>query len=158
MSDTGWTLDTLNVHLSSLIAASDRRAEERGAAQDKAVDAALAAAKEAVNAALIAADRAVAKAEIAAGDRFEAVNGFRDQLADQTATFITRVETEARLAALGDRLETALKNQSALLGSLADRTGAIEGRTTGLNAGWGYVCGALGIFIAVGSIAVGAFT
>lgn len=58
----------------------------------------------AVQATLLAAEKAVTKAEISSDKRFDAVNEFRAQLTDQTATFITRAEYEAQHAALQDRV------------------------------------------------------
>ena len=57
-----WTVETLRLHILSLMEAHDRRYEERFASRDKAVTEALAAAEKAVNAALSAADKAVAAA------------------------------------------------------------------------------------------------
>ena len=50
--------------------------------------------------ALQAAEKAVTKAELAAEKRFESVNEFRNQLKDQTGTFITRNELWGWLVAL----------------------------------------------------------
>lgn len=66
------------------IAALDRRLTENLTALDRATQVAMTAAKEAVN-----------KAEIASEKRFESVNEFRGQLADQAARFIGRAEVEA---------------------------------------------------------------
>ena len=84
----------------------DRLYKERDDARKTAVDAALAAAKEAVSAALLAADRAVAKVEVANEKRFEAVNEFRGQLADQAATFLPRSEANIRFEGLTEKNET----------------------------------------------------
>jgi hypothetical protein len=73
---------------------------------EKSVQVALQAAEKAVTAALVAADRAVAKAEAAAEKRFESVNEFRGQLADQAGTFMPRVEYSAVHKALEERLES----------------------------------------------------
>lgn len=69
--------------------------DERYATQTKALDAAFVAAEKAVTTALESADRAVAKAELAADKRFESVNEFRAQLADQAGQFVTKVEFDA---------------------------------------------------------------
>src|SRR6185295_19908076 len=74
-------------------------------AQEKAVAAALAAQEKAVNAALTAADRAVAKAETAAEKRFESVNEFRAQLADQARNFLTTQEANIRFASLTEKVD-----------------------------------------------------
>src|ERR1700686_742943 len=88
----------------------DRRFDD----QDKAVQTALTSAEKAVQAALAAAKEAVTKAEIANDKRFESVNEFRGQLADQTATLMPRTEfnvqhktLEDKISTLTDRMNTA---------------------------------------------------
>lgn len=87
----------------------------------------------AINAALQAAKEAVAKAEHAAEKRFELLNELRDGVA-----------TAEQLDAL-----------EKLVSDLAARLDRIEGRSTGLNAGWGYLVGAAGVAAAVIAIIVG---
>lgn len=91
-------------------------------AADKAVIAAFTAAKQLVDVALAAADKAVTKAETASEKRFEGVNEFRKQLADQTSTFIPRVEADVRFAALVDRLAKVESAGSIQEGAGAQRT------------------------------------
>jgi hypothetical protein len=89
----------------------------------------------AIAAALLAAEKAVSKAETAADKRFELLNELRMGVA-------TRSDYEA---------------QEKLIGTLSSRLDKQEGKSTGLNAGWGYLIGAIGlvsgligIFIALG--------
>lgn len=63
---------------------------------DKAIAAAMASSKE-----------AILKAETASEKRFESVNEFRAQLADQAAGFMSRAEANALLAGMGDRVTRA---------------------------------------------------
>jgi len=77
----------------------------------------------AVAVALESAEKAVIKAEEAANKRFESVNEFRQQLNDQTKTFMTRDEVETRFAAVAKDIAA---NTSRL-----DRT---QGRDTGRSA------------------------
>lgn len=79
---SGWTVDTLKEYT-----------EQRFTDQDKAVQAALLAAKE-----------AVIKAETATEKRFEATNEFRQQLSDQTNTFLPRPEYNAQHKALEEKV------------------------------------------------------
>jgi hypothetical protein len=116
------------------VLANDRRYSELRQADAMAVSAALSAADRAVAAALAAADRAVSKAEEAAEKRFDGVNEFRGQLADQASTLMPRAEAEIRLANL-----ERFMNQSA-------------GRRVGGSDVWGYVFGAVGLLIAGASI------
>lgn len=55
--------------------------------------------------ALVAADRAVAKAEAAAEKRFESVNEFRNVLSNQSATLITRTESDAQMQAMSEKID-----------------------------------------------------
>jgi len=115
-SVSGWTVDTLHAHMTGQM--DDLRAmlQERYATQTKAVDAAfqaqqlamqtaMTAAETAVGKALESAEKAVGKAEIAAEKRFDAVNEFRAQLADQAQTFLPRQEYEAAMRRLDERLK-----------------------------------------------------
>lgn len=112
---------TLREHVMALLAEMDRRFDAAIAAQDKAVQIAM-----------IASEKAVVKAEIAAEKRFESVNEFRGQLADQAATFMPRAEAEQRLFALGEKI--------------VDLTGSSK---AGASAVWGYLAGAAGLAVAV---------
>jgi hypothetical protein len=127
---SGWTTDTLREHLARQI--TDQREafrqqvddlrrmlDERYATQTKALDAAFKAAEQAVAVALANAEKATVKAETASERRFEGVNEFREQLQLIINTFMSRVETEARLIALSDRITAN-----------ADRMGALELRLT----------------------------
>lgn len=156
MVGTGWTLDTLHAFLASRVDGErDLRVaeilalrsllQERYETQTKALDAAFVAAEKAVQTALASAEKAVSKAEFAATTRFESVNEFRGQLADQAATFMPRVEAEQRVAALAEKLDV-----------MAARLDKTEGRSTGLSAGWVFLVGGvalistiIGIFLAL---------
>lgn len=86
----------------------------------------------AVEAALLAAKEAVIKAELAMEKRFDGVNEFRETLSDQAAQFVTLAQF------------TELKER-------VDRS---EGKSSGLNAGWGYLAGAVGAVAAVIAVVV----
>ena len=77
------------------------------ASQQVAMRTALEAAEKAVQVAMVSAEKAVTKAEVAAEKRFEAVNEFRAQLADQAASFPTRIEVDTRHTALVDKVDAA---------------------------------------------------
>jgi hypothetical protein len=136
--ESGWTVDTLHAHVQQRMNSLQMLLDERYATQTKAVESAFSAADRAVNAALLAAEKAVGKAESAAEKRFDAVNEFRGQLADQASTFMPRAEAETRLQALAEKID-----------DLATRIDKSEGRGTGLNAGWVYLLAAIA---AVGTI------
>jgi hypothetical protein len=112
-----WTTETLRQHVLGLIAAHEQRSyerlkdmdlryQQRFDAQQRALEDALQSVKEATRADLDAAKEAVNKAEKSNERRFDSVNEFRAQLADQASTFMTRREAEARLGALMEKLES----------------------------------------------------
>lgn len=81
---------------------------------------------------------AVDKADRAAEKRFESVNEFRGQMADQQAEFISRREVEAMVNSAAEKIA-----------SLTDRINRSEGRGTGKDQLWGYIVGAVGAIIAL---------
>ena len=135
---SGWTTDTLHAHLNGRIA--DQRAyfEARLAALTGLLDERHHAQSQAVAAALLSAEKAVGKAETAAEKRFDAVNEFRAQLADQASTFMPRSESEARASALAEKVD-----------ALDKRLDKAEGRTSGSTATWGYLVAGVGLLLAV---------
>lgn len=77
--------------------------------------------------ALEATEKAIGKAEAANEKRFESVNEFRGQLADQTRTFMPRIEVQQlldqltlRLGELNDRMN---RQEGILHGANANKTG-----------------------------------
>ena len=115
-SVSGWTTDTLKEYI-----------EQRFTDQDKAVQAALLAAKE-----------AVLKAEVATEKRFESVNEFRAQLADQSNTLMPRAEFAAQHKNLEDKITV-----------LTDRINIKDGATKGQELTMGKIYAAIA---AVGAI------
>jgi len=105
---------------------SDLRYQQRYDAQQKALEAALLAAEKAVQAALVAAEKAVTKAELAAEKRFEAVNEFRGQLADQANTFLPRTEYDGSHKALSEKLADLASRQDR---SEGNKQGGFDART-----------------------------
>lgn len=106
---SGWTVDTLKEYV-----------QQRFTDQDVAVQAALLAAKE-----------AVLKAENASEKRFESVNEFRQQLSDQTNTFLPRPEYNAQHKALEDKVSLLIdimnqnKGQDISMGKIYAAIGAL---------------------------------
>lgn len=136
--------DTL--HLWTQVAKDVAILEERLSGLDRLVEArfvAVSATGEAqadkVVLALAAADKAVLKAEAATSERFAAVNEFRQTLSDQAGSFINRDQFEA------------LRETLAALAARLDR---IEGRSTGISAGWGYLLGAVGLAATIISVLI----
>jgi hypothetical protein len=140
-SSSEWTIETLREYLTSRIDANEAAALQRFESSNTALQAALAAAKELVSNAQSAADRAVQKAEIASDKRFEGVNEFRAQLADQQRTLMPRAEVEVLLKAITDRVKAVeiLQSQS-------------SGTKIGITEGWGWAVGVVGLVLFVVSI------
>lgn len=82
----------------------DVRDQQRFDAQQLALRDALLAQEKAVSAALEAAQQAVLKAEGAAEKRFENMNEFRGQLADQAATLMPRQEMQVLVDAINEKI------------------------------------------------------
>lgn len=100
---SSWTVDTLKVHLERIIAANDRRYEDRYTGQVTAVNAALSAQEKAVNAALVAAEKAVNVAENNAAEWRKGANEWRQAMTDREAKFVGASE----FSLLKERLDRA---------------------------------------------------
>jgi len=143
-NESAWTIDSTKDHLERQITdtrellgqgADDFKilVEQRFADQEKAVQAALVAQEKAVAAALTAAKEAVDKAQIASEKRFDSVNEFRAQLADQASTFMPRNEAEQRMSALAEKIS-----------DLTDRMNITDGTRSGQQLSRGAFYAALG--------------
>lgn len=135
---SGWTTDTLHAHVHQRFNDMQKLLDERYETQTKALDAAFKAAEAAVGTALNSAEKAVAKAETAAEKRFESVNEFRAQLSDQNASFITRVEYDAKL-----------ENLTTQIDDLKRHSDQAEGRSDGMGALYGWIIAAVGLVVSV---------
>jgi len=110
----------------ALIAERDRQYGQRFDAQEKAMILALASA-----------EKAVTKAEGAAEKRFEAMNEFRSQLREQAASFMTRVESNAKFVEIERRLSVVEENITKKIGE-----------AQGFQSLWGWIVGAGGFLLA----------
>lgn len=160
-SDRSWTTDTLLVHFKALLDAershTNQAVEAAVLRADAAVEAALVRGNErdlryqqrfeaqtqAITQAIESAALAVSKAEAANERRFASVNEFRQTLTDQAATFMPRAEYEAQTRADRDRLT-----------EITRRIDRAEGKTSGFDAGWGYLLGAIGAAGAIIAIVI----
>lgn len=135
---------------------NDKRYSERWVAQEKALDIALTTVNRAMDIAIArvdkefhehlqqvrtetltaftASEKAIAKAESASERRFESVNEFRGQLADQAAMFIPRLESEAKFISIMEKVD-----------ALTTRIDRNEGRGAGMSQGWALLVGAVGL-------------
>jgi len=125
---SGWTIDTLAVYFQRQHDDLITLLNERHQAQQEAIR----------------------KAETAAERRLDSVNEFRAQLADQTASFVTRAEYSARSEALFARIDNVEKQ--------LDQT---SGRTAGVRLSAGTLIGAvsgLAAFITIVVVLANVFT
>jgi len=134
---SGWTVDTLKVYVESRLNQIAAEMEVQKVAYSNYID----AVRTEMTAAFLSSEKAIAKAESASDRRFESVNEFRAQLTDQATKFMPRAESEARHAAMAEKLAI----QQARLDKM-------EGRGSGLNAGWAYLIAAVGLAAALLSI------
>jgi len=118
-----WTISTLKEYLLTLIAANDKRYEDRFTAQ-----------KSEVAIALSAAEKAVVKAEVANERRFENTNEWRAVVSDRDKTFATSKAVDDRFS-----------SQDAKIAALTSRIDQAQGSGMGLKSGWGYLIGAVGL-------------
>jgi hypothetical protein len=79
-------------------------------------------------------EKSIIRSDVVLNDRFASVNEFRSALSDQTRTFISRTE----YSLMSDRID-----------KIEARINTSEGKSSGINAGWGYLVGAIGVVIAV---------
>lgn len=93
--------------------------------------------------ALAAADRAIQKAEAATEKRFDNVNEFRKTLSDQAQDFVTRREYEVSRQSTVDRL-----------GEVQGRLDKAEGRSTGLQSGYGYLIAGIGALVVLVNLGI----
>jgi len=87
-------------HLKEIVSILEQKNKQLREAEINANEQRFKAQEQAVAFALASAEKAVTKAELAAEKRFESVNEFRNQLKDQTGTFLTRNEMWGWLVAL----------------------------------------------------------
>lgn len=166
----GWSVDTALDYLLGLIAANDRRYEQRFeatqraldlgleerrmsveaafTAQKSAVDAAFAAQKDAIDTAFEAQNRAIIKAENATEKRFESVNEFRATLDNQQRTLINRSEVTVLVDGLKDRIDNLTKN----VDEMKARRREFESEREGIKGGWGYAVGVVGFLLTILSL------
>lgn len=180
MPKDGWSIETALDHVLALVAAADKRYEQRFEASEKAldigfsgqksavdaafasqksaIDAAFAAQKEGISAALAAADRAVNKAELSTEKRFESVNEFRATLDNQQRTLIPRSEVSVIQDGLNEKIAQLTKQideiRAANSTSVAERRGVKDGSRDS----WGFVVGIVGFVMGLVGLLSGAIT
>ena len=96
-------------------------------------------------------DRAGVKAESAIEKRFDSVNEFRASLADQARLLMPRQEAESLLKSLTEKLETGLKVLADRVETQSAQLISSAGKKSGIESGWGYAVGAVGLVLAIAS-------
>jgi hypothetical protein len=116
-SPSGLTVDTLNIVLTEKVRALyrviddlERRLEQRFESQQQAI----------------------LKQEIAVQDRFQTVNEFRGQLADQATKFMPRAEADQRIQQNADRITALEKHHANDLSLVNSRLDVMAGATSGV--------------------------
>lgn len=151
---SGWTVDTLHLHMFRRIADRHEYYEQRFRDLDGLFSRRMEDADRAIQSALASAEKAKDKADSALEKRFEAVNEFRQALTDQTATFLTRKEYDAAHQALVDRVTVNAASMAALELRLTSRLDRGEGTQTGASTQRGESRANIGNYIAFGLLAV----
>ncbi len=132
----------LKEYLESILAEMDKRYEQRFVGQQEAVRVALdrvdkefhehiRSVREETQAALDAADKAILKQEAAIEKRFDAVNAFRAQLADQASSFLPRKESDVRMDAITEKIDRNSELLNALQLQVSSRLDLTQGHTAG---------------------------
>jgi undecaprenyl pyrophosphate synthase len=127
---TGWTPELVREHVLAILAANDKRYEERFAAQEKAVKDALAAQEKAVNAALAASEKAVSVAETNAEKWRSNANEWRSAMTDREKRFVSQQEYQL----------------------LKERMDKGEGGGKGMRDMWGWIAAAAMLAVAAAGV------
>lgn len=154
----------MRVHVQQMLDGYTLRNDDRFAAaaatillSRESLDAQILAQKQAVDIALQAADRAVSKAESATEKRFDSVNEFRAALNDTARLQMPRAEIEALFKGLTDKMVTGLQATDARIIALGTRVTEQRSERTGMESGWGYAVGAIGVVVAIISVVAAVF-
>ncbi len=145
--------------LRDLMLERDRRYEDRFKAQEIAVTAALSAQKEMTGSAFASSEKAIVKAEEAQRAYNLSHNDLVRKMDEQYKHMMPRSECEkaidGQIIRLNDLKESIHQVRLEIMKeivSLRESRSSIEGHTSGLSAGWGYLVGAAAIIAVVVSI------
>lgn len=118
---------------------------------------ALAATKESTTLAMSASEKAVAKAEMSAEKRFEAVNEFRSQLADQQATFARSDLVNQRTDGLEKKIDEIARGLESRISDSKDRVTTMEASAAATGRMFGFIATGVGIVAAIIGAVVAVF-
>lgn len=129
---SGWTTDTLHVHIQSLLNERDKYwimlLHERDIRYAQRFD---------------AQQEAIAKAEESNEKRFQNTNEWRQTINDRDQKFMPRMEYDRAHEELEKRLSLANDNNAKEIKEIMLRLSRTEGHGGGLNQGWVYLLGGL---------------
>ena len=131
--------------LRELLSERDRGYIERFQSSERNVVTAMSAAKEAVSTAMAAAEKAVTKAEGASEKRFDAVNEFRQSLADQQITFARADAVNSAIKMVTEVSNTRFAGIEKRLDEISKWQAQQIGHGKGLADVWGWFIGILGV-------------
>jgi adenine deaminase len=150
-AESGWTVDTLRMHLERIIAEHDARYEQRfdGITEAQRV------AKEAVGTALLTQEQLVQRAEAVNDRRFETFTSARRASDDALRLMMPRIEADQRFNAMEEKAQVRYTANDDKFIAVAARLDRTEGRSGGFSAGWGYLLGAATLVsIVIGAVVV----
>jgi hypothetical protein len=139
----------LKEHFQALFDERDKREQQRFEAQQQAIKDALISQEKAVAAALAAAKEAVTENKLNQKQQLEAHNGLIRKMEIQTNTFIPRAEADVKFQSQREQTDQQVGALSKEISDLRTSRDTVAGRNNGLNAGWGYLVGAVGLLIGV---------
>ena len=119
-----WTLESLKKHYDAILLEREKRIDERF----KSID------------------QAVSKAEQATERRFESVNEFRQQLGDQSRSFMPRQENENNNKSINDRIDLVTK-----------KVDKLDNMKQGGNVVWVYIVASISIITGIVSVFISIF-
>lgn len=154
-SPHGWTLDTLETHLSSRIDGLQARIVELNDEREDRNKERFINMKSAVDAALTSSEHAIAKAELATEKRFEGVNEFRAALQDQATSLMPRTEYTVQLTALTEKVDQNVKDVSSIRLAVSALNEHGIGKREGIGVVGSIVLG--GVTLLSSTAAIGAF-
>ncbi len=110
--------------------------------------------REAMAASVNVQTQAVIKAEVANEKRFDSVNEFRSTLSDQQRLLIPRAEVEVIIRALSDKIDRNVDGLRDLNNRVAMLQAESGGERHGMQSGWGYAAGVVGMIVAAVTIVI----
>lgn len=155
-AESGWTVDTLRVHIERIIAEQETRNDQRF----RSIDETRRDAKAALDTALLTQEGLVQRAEAVNDKRFEAFTTARRASDDAARLMMPRTESAAAFANLEQQIRqlresmseqvTALRETMTLqITQLTTRADRNDGRSGGFGASWTFVIAAVGTLASI---------